>query len=146
MSQDQFIALLKQRLEDIEAELKPLYKEVAEIQTRIQENETVREHLRALLRAEGAEARNQIRTVAVRSGQDADWRGMTVPQATMRLLREAGRPMHADEIRRELEERGMTFSEKDPKATVVTALLRGERAGRFVRTAPNTFAVRPSTR
>lgn len=65
----------------------------------------------------------------------------TITEAVASVLVEHGHPMHADEVMEELQRRGMELSEKDPKATVVTALVRGTRRGVFVRTAPNTFRI-----
>jgi hypothetical protein len=66
-------------------------------------------------------------------------RRQTISQAIIGLLYERGRAMHADEIRSELEARGMTFSAKDPKASVVTSLVRGTQRGMFNRTGRNRF-------
>lgn len=53
----------------------------------------------------------------------------TVKARVERAVREArGRPIHANEILHALQAEGVRLSEKDPKATVVTALLRLSRA------------------
>ncbi|NIN63609.1 MAG: hypothetical protein GTO63_02605 [Anaerolineae bacterium] len=55
------------------------------------------------------------------------------------MLAEKDRPMHADEIRAELEGKGYVFSAKDPKASVVTALIRAKQRNLVEQVAPNTF-------
>lgn len=51
-------------------------------------------------------------------------RGPTVRQMIQDILRASGRQMHANEIVEALQSQGVELSAKDPKATVVTALLR----------------------
>lgn len=63
----------------------------------------------------------------------------TVAGAITALLVERSRAMHANEIVEELQKRGMRLSPKDPKASVVTALVRGARKGIFERVGPNRY-------
>lgn len=63
----------------------------------------------------------------------------TVPNAILNLLIQRSRAMHADEIVAELQERGMRLSAKDPKASVVTALVRGAKKGIFEKVGPNKY-------
>lgn len=71
----------------------------------------------------------------------------TIAEAVTSVLLEHGGPLHADEIMEQLQSRGIEMSDKDPKATVVTALVRGTKKGLFVRTGPNTFRLaRPAER
>lgn len=65
----------------------------------------------------------------------------TVAGAITALLVERNRALHADEIVEELLKRGMRLSPKDPKASVVTALVRGARKGIFEKVGPNRYEV-----
>lgn len=55
------------------------------------------------------------------------------------VLREADGPLHANDIMHALAERGIQMSAKDPKATVVTALIRMANAGVVRSLGGNTF-------
>ena len=63
----------------------------------------------------------------------------SIPQAVTAILVERNRAMHASEILKELQLQGMPLSAADPKASVVTALVRGARKGAFEKVGPNTY-------
>ncbi|MCH8066007.1 MAG: hypothetical protein IIC90_09320 [Chloroflexi bacterium] len=127
---------LKQREKEYQTQLDGLYKQNVRVRKEIGELEELLQHVDALLRAELGTAYQEKQLVVVPS---AEWAQLSVPKAVQRLLGEAERPMHADEIQKTLESRGMKFSRKDPKANIVTALVRGRDKGVFARTAPNTY-------
>lgn len=62
--------------------------------------------------------------------------GMSVPEATYQILREARRPMHAKELVQRLIEGGMQIKGKTPLTSVATSLKRDKR---FKKVGPNTF-------
>ncbi len=62
--------------------------------------------------------------------------GMSVPQAAIALLKEAGRPMHAKDIYLKLVEGGVRIRGKTPVTSVAISLKRDKR---FRKVAPNTF-------
>jgi hypothetical protein len=62
--------------------------------------------------------------------------GMSVPQAALTLLKEAGRPMHAKDIYLKLSEGGVRIRGKTPVTSVAISLKRDKR---FRKVAPNTF-------
>jgi hypothetical protein len=62
--------------------------------------------------------------------------GMSVPQAALTLLKEAGRPMHAKDIYLKLLEGGVRIRGKTPVTSVAISLKRDKR---FRKVAPNTF-------
>ena len=62
--------------------------------------------------------------------------GMSVPQAAITLLKEAGRPMHAKDIYLKLVEGGVRIRGKTPVTSVAISLKRDKR---FRKVAPNTF-------
>ena len=62
--------------------------------------------------------------------------GMSVPQAAITLLKEAGRPMHAKDIYLNLVEGGVRIRGKTPVTSVAISLKRDKR---FRKIAPNTF-------
>ncbi len=62
--------------------------------------------------------------------------GMSVPQAAITLLKEAGRPMHAKDIYLKLLEGGVRIRGKTPVTSVAISLKRDKR---FRKVAPNTF-------
>jgi hypothetical protein len=62
--------------------------------------------------------------------------GMSVPQAALALLKEAGRPMHAKDIYLKLLEGGVRIRGKTPVTSVAISLKRDKR---FRKVAPNTF-------
>lgn len=64
---------------------------------------------------------------------------MTQGDAAIAAIKRAGKPLHVDAILRALPD----FGAKATKQTLVSVLLK-DRRKRFVRTAPNTFDVRPS--
>lgn len=65
----------------------------------------------------------------------------SIPMAVTAVLVEEDRAMHADEILRELRRRGRAVNVADPKASVVTALVRGMKRGKFERVGPNTYRI-----
>jgi hypothetical protein len=135
---DTFVDELRKRRARAREGLASLYAGREELDRQIRDQEAVVTHIDALLAAEGVALEP---AVAQSFGLDAvlDWSKLSVQECIRRLLAETGRAMHADEIRKILEERGKAFSREDPKATIVTALIRGARRGLYVRTAPNTF-------
>ncbi|HEY0003570.1 MAG TPA: hypothetical protein VGB17_02075 [Pyrinomonadaceae bacterium] len=60
----------------------------------------------------------------------------TIPQATTMLLREAGGPLHVNEIYSRLLEGGFVFSGHNPTISIAVSLNRN---GRFRKVAPGTF-------
>lgn len=130
---DPFILELIRREASIRGELESLYRDLEVLQARIREREAMHGHIVALIPREPP--------VQDANVNRDNWSELTVPEAALRLLGETRKPMHAEEIRSELESRGMSFSEKDPKATVVTALLRLSHRSLVRRVAPNVFAL-----
>jgi len=63
--------------------------------------------------------------------------GMSMPDATYVILREAGRPMHAKELYKQLIEGGLQIRGKTPVTSIATSL---KRDSRFRKVAPNTFS------
>ncbi|NKE72679.1 hypothetical protein MNODULE_18165 [Nitrospiraceae bacterium HYJII51-Mn-bac16s-1-B09] len=64
--------------------------------------------------------------------------GLSVPQATFLLLKEAGKPLHAKEIYQKLTEGGVRIRGKTPVTSVAISLSRDKR---FKKIAPNTFTL-----
>jgi hypothetical protein len=62
--------------------------------------------------------------------------GLSVPQATFLLLKEAGKALHAKEIYKRLIDGGIRMRGKTPITSVAISLSRDKR---FTRVAPNTF-------
>jgi hypothetical protein len=60
----------------------------------------------------------------------------TIPQATALLLREAGVPLHVNEIYNRLLEGGFQFSGHNPTISIAVSLNRNRR---FRKVAPGTF-------
>ncbi|MDQ1559698.1 MAG: hypothetical protein QOD32_2758 [Pyrinomonadaceae bacterium] len=60
----------------------------------------------------------------------------TIPQATALLLREAGAPLHVNEIYNRLLEGGFHFTGHNPTISIAVSLNRN---GRFRKVAPGTF-------
>ena len=76
----------------------------------------------------------QLRTeVEINSDRFAD---RTIPQATTMLLREAGEPLHVNEIYNRLLEGGFNFTGHNPTISIAVSLNRN---GRFRKVAPGTF-------
>jgi hypothetical protein len=85
-----------------------------------------------------------------REGKDADisgqrilleqtkYVGLSVPNATFSFLKERGGPVHAKEIYQKLAQGGVQIRGKTPVTSIATSLLRD---GRFLKVAPNTFAL-----
>lgn len=71
--------------------------------------------------------------VEVRSNRFQD---RTIPQATTMLLREAGAPLHVNEIYNQLLEGGFNFTGHNPTISIAVSLNRN---GRFRKVAPGTF-------
>lgn len=65
----------------------------------------------------------------------------SIPMAVTAVLAEEDRAMHANEILHELRRRGTALSVADPKASVVTALVRGMKRGTFKRVGPNIYRI-----
>jgi hypothetical protein len=72
-------------------------------------------------------------SVEVRSDRFQD---RTIPQATTMLLREAGGPLHVNEIYNQLLEGGFNFTGHNPTISIAVSLNRN---GRFRKVAPGTF-------
>src|SRR5262244_2986747 len=60
----------------------------------------------------------------------------TIPQATTMILREAGGPLHVNEIYNRLMEGGFTFTGNNPTISIAVSLNRNTR---FRKVAPGTF-------
>lgn len=71
--------------------------------------------------------------VEVKSDRFAD---RTIPQATTMLLREAGEPLHVNEIYNRLLEGGFNFTGHNPTISIAVSLNRNPR---FRKVAPGTF-------
>jgi restriction system protein len=72
---------------------------------------------------------------------------MSAREAVVQVLRDAGEPLHADEITKRILESGLWATDgKTPRATIVaqicTDIQKRGAASPFVRTAPQTFALR----
>lgn len=93
-------------------------------------------HVDALIKAEEPEPKERASKPLL---ELADWAGLSINDALQRVLGESERPMHANELVEALRSHGVPLSQKDPLATVVTALVRGTQRGIYARTAPNTF-------
>lgn len=75
-----------------------------------------------------------VRTdIAIKSDRFMD---RTIPQATTMLLREAGEPLHVNEIYNRLLEGGFNFTGHNPTISIAVSLNRN---GRFRKVAPGTF-------
>jgi hypothetical protein len=72
-------------------------------------------------------------TIEIKSDRFAD---RTIPQATTMLLREAGEPLHVNEIYNRLVEGGFNFTGHNPTISIAVSLNRN---GRFRKVAPGTF-------
>jgi hypothetical protein len=68
--------------------------------------------------------------------QDDRFADRTIPQATTMLLREAGEPLHVNEIYNRLLEGGFNFTGHNPTISIAVSLNRN---GRFRKVAPGTF-------
>jgi hypothetical protein len=81
--------------------------------------------------------RNQIpplrNDIEIKDDRFAD---RTIPQATTMLLREAGEPLHVNEIYNRLLEGGFNFTGHNPTISIAVSLNRN---GRFRKVAPGTF-------
>jgi hypothetical protein len=76
---------------------------------------------------------------AIRSGievTDDRFVDRTIPQAATMLLREAGEPLHVNEIYNRLMEGGFNFTGHNPTISIAVSLNRN---GRFRKVAPGTF-------
>ncbi len=62
--------------------------------------------------------------------------GLSVPQGTFLLLKEAGKPLHAKEIHHKLVEGGVRIRSKTPVTSIAISLSRDKRFGK---SGPNTF-------
>jgi len=79
------------------------------------------------------------RVPALRDGRTAQsnrFSDRTIPQAATILLREAGTPLHVNEIYNRLIEGGFSFSGHNPTISIAVSLNRN---GRFRKVAPGTF-------
>lgn len=65
--------------------------------------------------------------------------GVSVKEQIATILKGKGEPMYASDIVDVLQASGVTISEKDARATVVTAARRLVQQGRARQTGPNTF-------
>lgn len=72
-------------------------------------------------------------SIEIKSDRFAD---RTIPQATTMLLREAGEPLHVNEIYNRLVEGGFNFTGHNPTISIAVSLNRN---GRFRKVAPGTF-------
>lgn len=75
----------------------------------------------------------------IRSGievTDDRFADRTIPQAATMLLREAGEPLHVNEIYNRLMEGGFNFTGHNPTISIAVSLNRN---GRFRKVAPGTF-------
>jgi hypothetical protein len=68
--------------------------------------------------------------------KDARFYDRTIPQATAVLLREAGEPLHVNEIYNRLMEGGFQFTGQHPTISIAVSLNRNHR---FRKVAPGTF-------
>lgn len=68
--------------------------------------------------------------------------GLSVPQATFLLLKEAGKALHAKEIYKRLIHGGVRMRGKTPITSIAISLSRDKR---FIRVAPNTFELTRET-
>ncbi len=68
--------------------------------------------------------------------------GLSVPQATFLLLKEAGKALHAKEIYSRLIHGGVRMRGKTPITSIAISLSRDKR---FVKSAPNTFKLTRET-
>jgi hypothetical protein len=136
-----FMDMLGERLGRCRERVQVLQRRRHQIDEAIEREEEVIRHIEALVEAEreAYRAGEAGQPLPLPVEQAPSFAGMRIRAAVIKLLIEKGRAMHADEIRAELEHRGMKFSDRDAKASVVTALVRGRRKGFFERIRPNTY-------
>lgn len=82
-----------------------------------------------------AEGHDQSKEILL---EKTKYAGLSVPQATFLLLKEAGKPLHAKEIYQKLTEGGVRIRGKTPVTSVAISLSRDRR---FKKIAPNTFTL-----
>ena len=141
MNDSGFVDMLGERLARCRERVQVLQRRRQQIDGSIEREEEVIRHIEALLESEreAYRAASGTEPLPLPVEHAPRFGGMRIRPAIMKLLVEKGRAMHADEIRAELEGRGMKFSDKDAKASVVTALVRGRRKGFFEKVRPNTY-------
>ena len=66
---------------------------------------------------------------------------MSISDAIEAIVYKAQKPIHADEILRQLKQAGIIFEAKSPKNSVVSLLHRGIKAGMYVKVGPNLFTI-----
>src|SRR3954447_12856368 len=119
-SNEVFVEELRKRRGELQRSLRAIQSEQARLAAELSMTNDMLSHIEALLLAEKPDEFGPKASEALI--QD-DWAGLTINGAIQRVLRDAEKPMHADDILRILREHGMTLSHLDPKATVVTALV-----------------------
>ncbi len=141
-SREYFIEELRRRRAEYQTTVRDFTDEQARIASELQHATELLDHIEALLRDEQPdEFAEKASQRLIGGGEFAD---LSVNDALQKVMREVGRPLHADDLLEALQERGMALSQKDPKATVVTALVRGTQKGTYVRTGPNIYALSPN--
>jgi len=133
---------LQKKRDRLDEEIKTVkkYLELAETLYRVEQEKT-RVAARQAITIEGERDRSKTGLDAPDQSQEillgrSKYLGMSVPQATMVLLKEAGTPMHAKEVYQKLVEGGVRIRGKTPVTSIAISLRRDKR---FRRVAPNTF-------
>lgn len=123
-----WIALTRSHLQAIDDQLGPL----------LEEQQVGRERLRLLEQLLVTYDREQGEGVERSSTSSMDVGTMQLEEAAIQLLREAGRPLHVSQIRRELVKRGVTIPGQGLDANVIARLAR---CSDFVRVARGTYTL-----
>jgi hypothetical protein len=155
---------LASRLSELEAEVEALRSEIREIDNLISQTESsmwrllsgtaptgtgigatseydggAEKHSRLEPMEARVELAGRMMAPPIRPGIEATsdrFRDRTIPQATTVLLREAGEPLHVNEIYNRLLEGGFNFTGNNPTISIAVSLNRN---GRFRKVAPGTF-------
>ena len=148
---------LEQRISVYESKLKDLKKKRERLNEEVATVEKYLELAKTLYRVEADKVKlanlssqvitDERGTLPLSVNDDADqsreillgrskYSGMSMPDAAFVILRDAGRPMHAKELYKQLIEGGLQIRGKTPVTSIATSL---KRDSRFRKVAPNTF-------
>ncbi len=127
-SQGKVVAGLDAGIAELQRELDELRRQVAQVETDLEDMRRMRTRFAA---------REQRGTVGDLFGTPAAVQSaLSATGLAIQILSETGRPMHIDELMRDLATRGA----KATKSTIVGQLARYVRKGRLTRPAPSTYA------
>ncbi|HLG21203.1 MAG TPA: winged helix-turn-helix domain-containing protein [Candidatus Manganitrophaceae bacterium] len=132
---------LQKKREKIEDEIKTVkkYLELAETLYRVEVEKAKWVHPINQSTKSATESSDQSKEILL---EKSKYVGLSVPQATFLLLKEAGKPLHAKEIYQKLLEGGVRIRGKTPITSVAISLARDKR---FKKVAPNTFKLAEET-